>query len=166
MQINGRLPLAGISNNAPAGIKDWKIQWTQADSTTVITALAQIVPLSGTLAHSADQKTIKDNRGNEVTVIHTNEKLTIELVCVPLGVDNNNTLSDVLLAARLPGPGGWLEIADAPALICGTFNPAFNSVDWMYNSDGKVELVSEGEWGLRFSATRRKYLPRSAAVSI
>lgn len=164
MIITGRRPLAGISDNSTP--LDWTFTWTLADAVTVITATGQIVPLSGSLSHSADVKIVRDNRGNEVSVISSNEKLTIEVVAVPLGVTGANTLADVESAAQFPGMNSWLQIQHAPVIKAGSFTDAFNSVDWMYNCDGRIELASEGEWGLRFSCTRRAGLSKAAGVTI
>jgi hypothetical protein len=165
MIIEGRRPIAGISNNNAADLKDWAFSW-YTPAGVLISATGQLVPLSGSIQHGADVRVIRDNRGNEVTVLFSNEKAIIEIVAVPLGAPAANTLAAALTAAQFPAPGGWLTIADAPVLVMGTFTDAFNADNWMYNADGRVELVSEGEWGMRFSCTRRVNMAKTAGVIV
>lgn len=167
MLIQGRRPIAGISNNNAAGLLDLTFTWVTV-ALADITAAGQIVPISGSLSHSADIKIIKDNRGNEVTIITTNEKVILEVMAVPLGVgvSTENSLAAAESAARFPMPGSWLTIGAAPVIDCGTFTDVFNSNAYTYNCDGRLEIASEGEWGMRFSVTRRLYMPRTAGVVI
>jgi hypothetical protein len=165
MIIEGKRPLAGLSNQNPAGLQDFLLEWYASDAATKITTAGILMPVSGSLQHSADLKVIRDVRGDEVTVIHTNEKIICEFMCVPL-VAAGGTLTDLLISAKIPPPGAYLDISQAPALTVGSFADCLNSNAWMYNDDGRIELASDGEWGIRFSGTLRSSLGRVAAVAI
>jgi|GEM_PF-6587044 len=167
MVITGRRPIAGISDNVDNSPTDLVITW-YTPAGVLVTVTGQIVPISGSLQHSADIRVIKDNRGNEVSVLYSNEKVTIELAGVPLGAAGTGQLDEAVSAAQFPSPGGWMTIASGPAgLVMGGFSSnVLNADNWQYNVDGRVEMASEGEWGLRWSCTRRINLAKSAAVTV
>lgn len=174
MNLTGARRFAGFSNQGAgsAAVQIWKLSWYAPDGTTLINANGQLVPLSGSLRHSADLKFLKDSRGNEVTVLATNEKITIEVVAVPNGANGANSLRDAIESATFPAPNGWVSLlSDAsnanPLVIpMGSFTNSLDSTAWMYNSDGSIELASDNEWGMRFTLTRRANMARVAAVVI
>lgn len=190
MELTGRRRLAGITNQNAGAIGIWGFTWYAPDGSTVINAHGLIVPLSGSLRHSADLKMLKDWHGNEVSVLATNEKVTIEVVCVPQdayiapsgGVTAAGSLANVIEAATFPQPNGWVTIATGTSptdtgtnpkassnnlvIPMGSFTDILNSTNWMYNSDGSLEYAADGEWGMRFTLTQRLNLPRTVGIAI
>lgn len=170
--ITGRRRLAGFTDQANGAVKPWKFSWFQPDGITQVNMNGLLVPLSGSIKHSADVKRLKDGRGNTVTVLATDEIVTIEIVATPDAVPTPGTpntaglLAWVLESATFPQPNGWVTIADAPVMNMGTFVNVFNGANWMYNSDGSIELASDNEWGMRFSLTKFANLTLTSAVYV
>lgn len=165
MIIDGRRAIAGLTDNADGAAVAFTIAW-YTPANVAITCTGQIVPLSGSIQHSADTRAIRDNHGNDVTVFWTNERVVVEIVAVPFGATGANTLAAAITAATLPAPGGWMTISNAPDIPMGSFANVLESADWMYNGDGRIEMASDGEWGIRFSATRRSNLTKAAAAVV
>jgi hypothetical protein len=171
-----------MTNQKSGASEPWRFVWHQEDGSTIINANGFLVPYSGSLKHSADIKRLKDSRGNTVSLLATDESVTLEVVAVPEGAAGENSLRDALESTTFPRPNGWVTLDTSPnntanrlKVPCGSFKsdliggtPAdvLNSVSWLYNCDGSVEFASDGEWGMRFSITRHLYLPNTAAIVI
>lgn len=165
MSMVGRRRLAGITDQAnPSNI--FQFQWYQNDAATIVNAHGFLVPLSGSVSHANDIKYLKDSRGNTVTVLATDERVTIQVVATPDGAPGQYAMRDVLESATFPQPNGWVTITNAPLLSLGNFLDVFNTGNWLYNGDGSLEMASDNEWGMRFSLTRFANIVFGAAMIV
>ena len=121
--------------------------FTAADSTTTIftgTGTTSTANEGFDLSHECDTEEVKNTSGEVVGHIVSNNRLTLNVNCIPSG----STAALALITSYLADGNGTVVISGAKEVTCGGVANAINtsaSGRWIYAGGGSVKFTNSGK---------------------
>jgi hypothetical protein len=119
--------------------------FTAADSTTTIfTGTTSTANEGFDLSHECDTEEVKNTSGEVVGHIVSNNRLTLNVNCIPSG----STVALALITSYLADGNGTAVISGAKEVTCGGVANAINtsaSGRWIYAGGGSVKFTNTGK---------------------
>ena len=122
--------------------------YTAADSaTTIFTGTTSTANEGFDLSHECDTEEVKNTSGEVVGHIVSNNRLTLNVNCIPSG----STAALALITAYLADGNGTAVISGAKEVTCGGVANAINtggspaSGRWIYAGGGSVKFTNSGK---------------------
>jgi len=116
-----------------------------ADSTTTIfTGVTSTANEGFDLSHECDTEEVKNTSGEVVGHIVSNNRLSLNVNCIPSG----STAANALITSFLADGNGTAVIAGAKEVTCGGVANAINTAasgKWIYAGGGSVKFTNAGK---------------------
>jgi len=116
-----------------------------ADSTTTIfTGVTSTANEGFDLSHECDTEEVKNTSGEVVGHIVSNNRLSLNVNCIPSG----STAANALITSFLADGNGTAVIAGAKEVTCGGVPNAINTAasgKWIYAGGGSVKFTNSGK---------------------
>ena len=144
--------------------------YTAADSTTTIFT----GPLTSTanegfdLSHECDTEEVKNTSGEVVGHIVSNNRLSLNVNCIPSG----STAANALITAFLSDGNGTAVITGAKEVTCGGIANAINtggspaSGRWIYAGGGSVKFTNSGKAMVNLPLKKYPSITAAAAIAL
>ena len=137
--------------------------YTAADSTTTIFAGTTSTANEGfDLSHECDTEEVKNTSGEVVGHIVSNNRLSLNVNCIP----SSSTVALALITAYLADGNGTAVISGAKEVTCGGVANAINtsaSGRWIYAGGGSVKFTNSGK--AMVNLPLKKYPSNTAAAA-
>ena len=115
------------------------------------------------LSHECDTEEVKNTSGEVVGHIVSNNRLSLNVNCIPSG----STAANALITAFLADGNGTAVIAGAKVVNCGGVTNAINTAasgKWIYAGGGSVKFTNAGK--AMVTLPLKKYPSITAAVAL
>lgn len=137
--------------HAPATATPGTLTLKSADGTAVIASYASPNLQSLKIGQKSTTEEIKNYAGDISSKVYSGQYIECAFDFIPEGA----TLAGAVLSATIPDSGGSGVTAGMPVIKIGGITDALNASNWLYDSDGTLDLkVDEKGSG---SITLRRY---------
>ena len=140
--------------------------YTAADSTTTIfTGTTSTANEGFDLSHECDTEEVKNTSGEVVGHIVSNNRLTLNVNCIPSG----STVALALITAYLADGNGTAVISGAKEVTCGGVANAINtsaSGRWIYAGGGSVKFTNSGKAMVNLPLKKYPSITAAAAIAL
>ena len=140
--------------------------YTAADSTTTIFAGTTSTANEGfDLSHECDTEEVKNTSGEVVGHIVSNNRLSLNVNCIPSG----STVALALITAYLADGNGTAVISGAKEVTCGGVANAINtsaSGRWIYAGGGSVKFTNSGKAMVNLPLKKYPSITAAAAIAL
>ena len=140
--------------------------YTAADSTTTIFAGTTSTANEGfDLSHECDTEEVKNTSGEVVGHIVSNNRLTLNVNCIP----SSSTAALALITSSLADGNGTAVISGAKEVTCGGVANAINtsaSGRWIYAGGGSVKFTNSGKAMVNLPLKKYPSITALAAIAL
>ena len=140
--------------------------YTAADSTTTIfTGTTSTANEGFDLSHECDTEEVKNTSGEVVGHIVSNNRLSLNVNCIPSG----STVALALITAYLADGNGTAVISGAKEVTCGGVANAINtsaSGRWIYAGGGSVKFTNSGKAMVNLPLKKYPSITAAAAIAL
>ena len=141
--------------------------FTAADSTTTIFtgSLTSTANEGFDLSHECDTEEVKNTSGEVVGHIVSNNRLTLNVNCIPSGA----TAAAALITSYLADGNGTAVISGAKEVTCGGVANAINtsaSGRWIYAGGGSVKFTNTGKAMVNLPLKKYPSITAAAAIAL
>ena len=140
--------------------------YTAADSTTTIFAGTTSTANEGfDLSHECDTEEVKNTSGEVVGHIVSNNRLSLNVNCIP----SSSTVALALITAYLADGNGTAVISGAKEVTCGGVANAINtsaSGRWIYAGGGSVKFTNSGKAMVNLPLKKYPSITAAAAIAL
>ena len=140
--------------------------FTAADSTTTIfTGTTSTANEGFDLSHECDTEEVKNTSGEVVGHIVSNNRLSLNVNCIPSG----STVALALITSYLADGNGTAVISGAKEVTCGGVANAINtsaSGRWIYAGGGSVKFTNSGKAMVNLPLKKYPSITALAAIAL
>ena len=140
--------------------------YTAADSTTTIfTGTTSTANEGFDLSHECDTEEVKNTSGEVVGHIVSNNRLSLNVNCIPSG----STVALALITSYLADGNGTAVISGAKEVTCGGVANAINtsaSGRWIYAGGGSVKFTNSGKAMVNLPLKKYPSITAAAAIAL
>ena len=140
--------------------------FSAADSTTTIfTGTTSTANEGFDLSHECDTEEVKNTSGEVVGHIVSNNRLSLNVNCIPSG----STVALALITAYLADGNGTAVISGAKEVTCGGVANAINtsaSGRWIYAGGGSVKFTNSGKAMVNLPLKKYPSITAAAAIAL